>query len=79
MNQSYSLLSTTRNSISCKGAELGHMLLLNVNRKVCMESSMVQLHLTFVNLKGHSQGRSDFERLYPVKSGDRPCVTIKHK
>ena len=53
--------------VFCKGAELGHMLLLNINRKVCMESPLVQLHLTFVNLKGHSQGHFDFEGLYLVK------------
>ena len=31
-----------------------------------MESLLVQLHLTFVNLKGHCQGHSDFEGLYLV-------------
>ncbi len=48
-------------NISRKGAELDHMLLLNINRKVSMESPLVQLHLTFMNLKGHCQGHSDFE------------------
>ena len=28
---------------------------------------LVQLHLTFVNLKGPCQGHSDFEGLYLVK------------
>ena len=32
-----------------------------------MESPLVQLHLTFMNLKGHCQGYSDFEGLYLVK------------
>ena len=32
-----------------------------------MESPLVQLHLTFMNLKGHSRGHSDFEGLYLVK------------
>ncbi len=43
------------------------MLLLNNDRKVCMESLLVQLHLTFVNLKGHCKGYSYFEDLYLVK------------
>ncbi len=43
------------------------MLLLNINRKVCMESPLVQLPLTFVNFKGHCEGHSDFEGLYPIK------------
>ncbi len=34
--------------ISRKGAELGHMLLLNINWKVCMGSPLVQLHLSLV-------------------------------
>ncbi len=55
------------NSVSCKGVELDHMLLLNINRKVCIESPLVQLNLTFANLKGHCQGHSDFEGLYLVK------------
>ena len=53
--------------ISYKEAELGHMLLLNINRKECMESPLVQLHLTFLDLKHRSQGYSDFEGLYLVK------------
>ena len=56
-----------RNIISSKEADLGHMLVLNINSKVCMESPLVQLHLTFMNLKGHCQGHSDFEGLYLVK------------
>ena len=32
--------------ISCKGADLGHMLPLNVNRKAYMGSPLVCLHLT---------------------------------
>ncbi len=35
-----------RSIISCKGVELGHVLLLKVNRKPCMGSSLVPLHLT---------------------------------
>ena len=54
-------------ALSREGAELGHMLLLNINRKACMGSPLVGLHLTFVTLKGHCQGQSDFEALYLVK------------
>ena len=50
--------------ISCKGAELGHMLLLKLNRKAYMGSSLMQLHLTLVTVKGLFQGHSDFESLY---------------
>ncbi len=32
-----------------------------------MESPLMQLHLTFVNLKGHCQGHSDLEGLYLEK------------
>ncbi len=38
--------------ISCKEAELRHMLLLNINRKAYMESPLMSLHLTLVTLKG---------------------------
>ncbi len=41
-----------RSLISCEGAELGHMLLLNINRKAYMESPMTSLDLI----------RSDLER-----------------
>ena len=52
--------------ISRKGAELGHMLFLNINRKACMGSPLAQLHLTLVTLEGQCQGHSDFEGLYLV-------------
>ena len=42
---------TFRSLISCKGAELDHMLLLNINRKRDMGSPMTLSHLT---LKGQS-------------------------
>ncbi len=56
------------NLISCKGAELGHMLLLNINRKAYMESPMTSSHIwPWVTLKGQIQGQSDSEALYLVK------------
>ncbi len=41
-----------KNSVSCEGAELGHMLPLNINRKAYMGSPLVWLDLTWVTLKG---------------------------
>ena len=43
------------------------MLLLNINRKTCVWSPLVQLHLTLVSLKGQCQGRLHFESLYLAK------------
>ncbi len=40
-----------RNCISYNAEELGHMLLLNINRKVYIGSQLMQLHLTFVPFK----------------------------
>ena len=37
--------------ISCKAAELGHMLLLNTNRKSCMGSTKSSWHLTLSDLE----------------------------
>ncbi len=56
-----------RSLISCKGAELGHKLLLpvNINRKAYIESPMTSSHMT---LKGHS----DLKALYLVKEPSRP-------
>ncbi len=47
-----------------KGAELGHMLLLNINRKASMRNLMMWLHFTLVTLKDQCQGHSHFEGLY---------------
>ena len=52
-----------------KGAELGHVLLLNTNRKLYMRNSAAPLNLTFeeaacANLKGQSQCHTDFEDLF---------------
>ncbi len=51
--------------ISRIGAGLGPMLLLNIYRKGCMGSLLVQLHLTLVTLI--CQCHSDFEGLYLLK------------
>ena len=56
-----------RRFISHKGAELGHTLLLNINRKACIQSLLVGLHLTLVTLKGECQGHPDFKGLYLIK------------
>ncbi len=38
-----------------KVVELGHMLLLNINRKACFGSPSVRLQLILVNLEGQCQ------------------------
>ncbi len=43
--------------VSCKGAELGHMLLLNINSKAYKESPMTLSHLTLSDLE-RSKSRS---------------------
>ena len=56
--------------ISRKGARLGHMLLLTINRKLHMASPWHHDIWPWVTLKsrdGQSQGHSDFEALYLVK------------
>ncbi len=50
--------------ISRKGAELGHMLQLDINWKAYLGSLMVCLHFTLVTLKDQCQGHSDWEGLY---------------
>ena len=54
LERSKSMSLRFRRLISCKRAELGHMLLLNINAKACMESAITSSHMT---LKGQSQGR----------------------
>ncbi len=46
--------------------ELGHVLLLNTNRKSNMESPTTPSHLTLVTLKGYSSCHSNFEGFYVV-------------
>ncbi len=43
------------------------MLLLNINRKAYMGSPITLSHLTFVTLKGQSQGHSDFKAVCLAK------------
>ncbi len=56
-----------RSLISCTGAELGRMLLLNFNRKAYKESPMTSSHLTLSDLEGQIQGHSNVESLYLVR------------
>ncbi len=42
------------------------MLVLNIDRKACMLSRLIRLHLTGMTLKGQCQRHSDFEGLYIV-------------
>ncbi len=61
-----------------KGAQLGPMLLLIINRKPCMGSTMTASHLTLNDLeKSRSLG---FQSLI-TRKGDRvrPYVTINHQ
>ncbi len=46
-----SLIYTFQSLISCKGTELGHMLLLNINRKAYKESPMTSSRLTLSDLE----------------------------
>ena len=47
--------------ISRKGAKLGHMLQLIINRKEYIGSLMVCLHFTLATLKDQCQGHSDWK------------------
>ena len=53
--------------LSYKGAELGHILLININRNPCMGSLKTLSHLTLSDLEFQRQDHSDFEALYLVK------------
>ncbi len=53
LERSNSRSVTFQSLISCKGAELGHMLLLNINRKAYKESPMTS-HLTLSDLERSS-------------------------
>ncbi len=46
--------------ISRKESDLGHMLVLNINRKPYMGSPMAISHLTLSDLEGQYQGHSHF-------------------
>ncbi len=63
LERSKSMSLRFRSLICYKAAEFGHMLLLNINRKSYMGSPVTLSHLTFSDLKGHS----DSKPLYLVK------------
>ncbi len=52
--------------ISYRSTVIGHMLLLNINRKVCMGSPMALWHLTLGDLEGQARGHLDLEALHLV-------------
>ncbi len=52
--------------IARKGAELGPMLLLDINRKSYMGSQIALSHLTLSDLKGQIQGHQSFEALHCI-------------
>ena len=53
--------------LSCNGAELDHMLLVNINGKAYMGSSKTLSHMTLSDLERSKSGSPDFEALYIVK------------
>ncbi len=53
--------------ISCKGAELVHLLLLNLNRKAYMESPITASNMTLSVLKRSKSGSLSFRRLISCK------------
>ncbi len=55
--------SRFRSLISCKGAELGHILLLNINRETYMGSPMTLSHLTLSYLEMSNSRSLRFGRL----------------
>ncbi len=54
--------------ISCKGVELGHMLLLNINSKAYMVSPMTLLHLTLSDIERSNPRSLTFRSLIHVIS-----------
>ncbi len=56
-----------RSLISRKGAELGPMLLLNINRKPYMGRPMAPSHLTLSDLERSKSRSPNFETLYLSK------------
>ena len=59
-----------RSLMSCKGAELGHMLLLNINRKPCMGSPMTPSHLTLSDLEKSKSRSLIFRRIISRKGAE---------
>ncbi len=56
--------------ISCKGAELGHMLLLNINRKAYMGSQMRLSHLTLSDLESLNSRSFTLQSLVSCKGAE---------
>ncbi len=61
-----------QNLIYHKGAELGPMLLLNINRESYMGSPVALSHLTLSNLKGQSHGHPDLQARHCLVLGYMP-------
>ncbi len=59
-----------RSFVSCKGAELGHMLLLSLNRKAYMGSPMTLSHLTLNDLERSVARSFGFQRLIFCKAAE---------
>ncbi len=62
--------------ISCKGAELGHMLLLNIDSKAYMGSPTTSSHITLSDLERSNSRSHRFWSLISCKRA-RPYVTMK--
>ena len=56
-----------RSLIACKGAKLGHKLLLNMNRKAYIESPMTSSHMTLSDLETSKSGSLRFRCLISCK------------
>ncbi len=65
-----------RSLISCKGAELRHMLLLNIDRKAYMGSQMTLSHLTLSDIERSNSRSLRFWSLISCKR-DRRYVAMK--
>ena len=65
-----------RGLIFCEGAELGHKLLLNINRKAYMESPMTSSHMTLSDLERWNSRSVRLPSLISSK-GARQYVTMK--
>ncbi len=66
LDRSRSRLVIFRSIISHKRAELGHILLLNVNKKALWRESIGVITFDLVALKDQCQGHSDFEVFYVI-------------
>ena len=64
--------------VYCKESELDHMLVLNINTKAYMGSTLMQLHLTSVTLRVNYKV-IQILKVYIIKELIKPYVTtIKH-